>query len=107
MREGIHSFSFFLSGKKDTFIVSGSEDSTLKIWKVALDESGKHPVYTLHSHHTEVAHDKGINSVALSPDNKWIASAGGDKTAKVTFHAKLKFFGKNLCFFKPGCTLLF
>ena len=67
--------------------MSGSEDSTLKIWNVKEDEQGKkHPAFSLHAMHTEVAHDKGINSVALSPDDKWIASAGGDKTAKVNRH---------------------
>ncbi|OQV16522.1 Transducin beta-like protein 3 [Hypsibius exemplaris] len=71
------------NSSKHPFIVSGSEDSTMKIWTVQQDKSDKRDSFSLHCIHTEVAHDKGINSVALSPDDKWIASAGGDKTAKV------------------------
>ena len=71
---------------KNSFVVSGSEDSTLKIWRLAevgTDKSGK---FALQAEHTEVAHQKGINSVSVSPDDKWLVSAGGDKVAKVGPH---------------------
>lgn len=34
---------------------------------------------------TEIAHDKDINSVSVSPNDKLIATGSQDKTAKVSF----------------------
>ncbi|GAV05518.1 hypothetical protein RvY_15638 [Ramazzottius varieornatus] len=68
---------------KNDFVVSGSEDSTLKVWRLTAETTHKKTKYSLQPEHTEVAHEKGINSVSVSPDDKWIVSAGGDKTAKV------------------------
>jgi WD40 repeat protein len=34
---------------------------------------------------TEIAHDKDINSVSVSPNDKFIATGSQDKTAKVSF----------------------
>jgi WD40 repeat protein len=34
---------------------------------------------------TEIAHDKDINSVSVSPNDRFIATGSQDKTAKVSF----------------------
>ena len=66
------------------FIVSGSEDCTLKLWNVkdqlkALDS----PQSKLPCAWTQKAHEKPINSVAVSPNDKLIATGSQDRTAKV------------------------
>jgi WD40 repeat protein len=35
---------------------------------------------------TEIAHEKDINSVSVSPNDKLIATGSQDKTAKVSFY---------------------
>lgn len=35
--------------------------------------------------HTEIAHDKDVNSVSISPNDKIIATGSLDKTAKVCY----------------------
>ncbi len=57
---------------KGDFLVSGSIDSTVKIW---------HPKGTLLR--TIFAHDRPITRVAVSPDGKLIASASVDQTVKI------------------------
>ncbi|XP_072168148.1 transducin beta-like protein 3 [Diadema setosum] len=67
------------------FCVSGSEDCTLKVWKIpehaSTDEISK-PVHMKVSF-TEKAHDKDINSVCLSPNDKLLATGSQDKVAKL------------------------
>jgi len=68
------------------FVVSGSQDLTIKLWTLPSEwsagESDQHPV-SLTAKLTEKAHDKDINSVTVSPNDKLIASGSQDKTAKV------------------------
>ena len=42
-------------------------------------------VQILNVDHTEIAHEKDINSVSVSPNDKMIATGSQDKTAKVSF----------------------
>lgn len=67
-------------------MVSGSQDLTIKLWTLPAEWSGKGsdqgPV-SLTAKLTEKAHDKDINSVTVSPNDKLIASGSQDKTAKV------------------------
>lgn len=70
---------FSLSGK---FVVSGGEDCTIKMWDVGDAK------YNLHCRATERAHDKDINSIAVSPNDKYIVTASQDKTAKVFYISK-------------------
>ena len=56
-------------------IVSVSADRTLKLWSVT--EGG------LVSVRTEIAHDKDINCVAVSPDGGLLVTGGQDKLAKL------------------------
>ncbi|XP_022240688.1 transducin beta-like protein 3 isoform X2 [Limulus polyphemus] len=68
------------------FVVSGSQDTTLKVWNIPtskhLTNQSNHPE-TLSALFTEHAHDKDINSVVVAPNDKLIATGSQDKTAKI------------------------
>ena len=68
-------------------MVSGSQDLTLKMWtlpsETSGDETDQQRPGTMTARLTEKAHDKDINSVTVSPNDKLIASGSQDKTAKV------------------------
>ncbi|PVU86909.1 hypothetical protein BB559_006336 [Furculomyces boomerangus] len=61
-----------------TFMVTGGQDRTIKLWDLTTLEESK----TLKTRFTVKAHDKDINSIAISPNNKLIASASQDRTIK-------------------------
>ena len=64
--------------------MSGSEDCTLKLWNLAKNFDPS-TVTNIQPSIAEKAHDKEINSVTVSPNDKFIATGSMDKTAKVTF----------------------
>ena len=73
---------FRLSAK---FLVSGSEDQTIKLWKVPAEvKKDSDHLVTLHSSATQWAHEDDINFVAVAPNDQYLASASKDKTAKVS-----------------------
>ncbi|CAG2120440.1 unnamed protein product, partial [Medioppia subpectinata] len=81
---------------KNQFIVSGSEDTTLKIWKIPKklpDDCGDNKAIALSAKHTQRAHEKVINAVALSPNDQLIASGSQDKTAKIWATDGLRLLG--------------
>ena len=55
------------------WIVSGSDDKTLKVWDVETGQEQK----------TLSGHTGGVNSCCMSPDGRWIVSGSYDKTLKV------------------------
>lgn len=61
------------------FIITGSNDLTVKKWKIPKvnGETIKHSVYTRR------AHDKDINSIDISPNDEFFATASYDKLGKV------------------------
>lgn len=68
------------------FLVSGSIDTTIKLWRV--DQTNKVTKSALSNLKLDVgftvkAHDKDINCVSTSPNDKLIASGSSDRTAKV------------------------
>lgn len=63
------------------FLVSGSMDTTIKLWKIIEKENDNS--ITLRVQFTMKAHEKDINSVCVSPNDKLIASGSSDKTAKL------------------------
>ncbi|CAK1596137.1 unnamed protein product [Parnassius mnemosyne] len=73
--------SVFTSQTSDKFFTSVSQDNCLKVWSVPknLDVSE----LKIKSTHTELAHQMDINCVAVSPNDKIIATASQDKTAKL------------------------
>ncbi|NP_001080042.1 transducin (beta)-like 3 L homeolog [Xenopus laevis] len=87
------------SRMKETFLVSGSQDYTIKLWKLPeslVNKQGKGSagdLERLQACATEKAHDKDINSVTVSPNDKLIASGSQDKTAKLWSAADLSLLG--------------
>jgi len=65
-----------------SFVVSGSQDMTLKIWNVPsqLEEDSPSKMTV---RFTQMAHDKDINSITVSPNDKLLATGSQDKTAKI------------------------
>nr|XP_020472127.1 transducin beta-like protein 3 [Monopterus albus] len=76
--------SISCSRMKASFIVSGSQDCTVKVWDLPADLSTTATdVYQLTARTTEKVHDKDVNSVAVSPNDKLLASGSQDRTAKL------------------------
>jgi U3 small nucleolar RNA-associated protein 13 len=66
-----------------SFVASGSQDLTIKLWSLSeLDTKVKGEV-RLKARVTEKAHDKTVNSISVSPNDKLLATGSQDKTAKV------------------------
>ncbi|KAF6717501.1 Transducin beta-like protein 3 [Oryzias melastigma] len=74
--------SISCSRMKASFVVTGSQDCTVKVWDLPPDLSSG-DVCQLTPRTTEKAHDKDINSVAVSPNDKLLASGSQDRTAKL------------------------
>uniref|UniRef100_A0A673K9H1 Transducin (beta)-like 3 n=1 Tax=Sinocyclocheilus rhinocerous TaxID=307959 RepID=A0A673K9H1_9TELE len=69
---------------KKAFLVSGSQDCTIKVWDLPdpLPDVGCEPVL-MTARLTEKAHDKDVNSVTISPNDKLLASGSQDRSAKL------------------------
>ncbi|KAM4025964.1 transducin beta-like protein 3 [Anomaloglossus baeobatrachus] len=82
---------------KGSFIVSGSQDFTLKRWTLpeSITESKGRisELESLYASVTEKGHEKDINSVAVSPNDKLIVSGSQDKTAKLWSSSDLSLLG--------------
>ncbi|KAK9471974.1 WD40-repeat-containing domain protein [Dipodascopsis tothii] len=65
-------------GRAPPFLVTGSQDLTVKRWTVPA-EAGS----TARAVYTRKAHDKDINAVDVSADNVYFATASQDRTIKV------------------------
>jgi len=63
-------------------LVTGGMDTTVKMWEIP-DNLDTDNIISLKSKFTEKAHSKDINSIAISPNDKFIATGSQDKTAKV------------------------
>ena len=66
-----------------SFLVSGGRDLTIKLWSLPQTELSRDSVLPLQSKLTQKVHDKEIQSLAVSPNDKLIASGSRDKKAKV------------------------
>ncbi|KAM6905329.1 transducin beta-like protein 3 [Xenentodon cancila] len=76
--------SISCSRMKASFVVTGSHDCTVKVWDLPARLSGAEgDVCQLTPRTTEKAHDKDVNSVAVSPNDKLLASGSQDRTAKL------------------------
>uniref|UniRef100_A0A8C4ESX7 Transducin beta like 3 n=1 Tax=Dicentrarchus labrax TaxID=13489 RepID=A0A8C4ESX7_DICLA len=76
--------SITCSRLKASFLVSGSQDCTVKVWDLPPDLSVTGAdIHQLTPRTTEKAHDKDVNSVAVSPNDKLLASGSQDRTAKL------------------------
>lgn len=74
--------SISCSRMKASFLVTGSQDCTVKVWDLPAEFSGEE-IHQLSPRTTEKAHDKDVNSVAVSPNDKLLASGSQDRTAKL------------------------
>ncbi|KAM9372396.1 transducin beta-like protein 3 [Phaethornis superciliosus] len=77
------------SRMKESFVVTSSQDCTIKIWNIpeSLTSKAKAALIsspeTLQAKVTEKGHNKDINSVAVSPNDKLIATGSQDRLAKL------------------------
>lgn len=73
------------------FFVTGSSDKTLKMWSLkplaGAYSDKKVEISTLTTLGAVKAHDKDVNAIAVSPNDRFIASASQDKLIKV-WHAQ-------------------
>jgi WD40 repeat protein len=60
---------------QQTLIATASTDCTVKIWDPR--SSNSNPILTFQQHQKEV------NDIAISPDGRWIASAGKEGYVKI------------------------
>ncbi|EKX52194.1 hypothetical protein GUITHDRAFT_42081, partial [Guillardia theta CCMP2712] len=82
-----------LAPKSMSFVCSGSNDLTLKVWdtselitaahKLEHEEASSSSPLQLSTLRSWKAHDKDINSVAVSPNDALLASGSQDRTVKV------------------------
>lgn len=72
--------SVFTSQSSNEFFTSVSQDNCLKVWVVPKEEVSD---LKIKSSYTELAHQMDINCVAVSPNDKMIATGSQDKTAKL------------------------
>lgn len=87
----MQSFSFYtiiydLCRTSNGFLISGSQDTTAKFWSlenIAVDQYENAKPLSLSSSFTLKTHDKEVNSIAVSTNDKQFATGSADKTAKV------------------------
>lgn len=73
----VGSVSFSQTSTK--FAVSAAQDGCLKFWNISINKTESN----LSCFYTEIAHQKDINCVTVAPNDKLIATASQDKTAKL------------------------
>ena len=64
-----------------SFIITGSDDRFVKCWDLATGRTTT--PFTPRSLYTQKAHEKDINSIDVSPDDKIFATASQDRTIKL------------------------
>ncbi|XP_016967918.1 transducin beta-like protein 3 [Drosophila biarmipes] len=65
-----------------TGFASVSQDGSMKVWQLARDKEDRNS-YSFNLRYAALSHDKEVNCVAYAPNNKLIATASQDKTAKI------------------------
>lgn len=75
-----------------TTFVSASQDSCLKVW-MAPKTFDSTTIINLNCTTTEIAHKEDINCVTISPNDKMIATASQDKSAKLWNMSNLSLLG--------------
>ncbi|KOX68996.1 Transducin beta-like protein 3 [Melipona quadrifasciata] len=81
-----------ISQKSAKFFATVSQDSCLKLWSLP-DNVNFKDTCSLNIIHTTLAHQKDINSVTISPNDKLIATGSQDKTAKLWSANDLQLLG--------------
>lgn len=85
--------SIAFSQASTTFLTSVSQDQCLKFWDLPSKISINNSDLSLEATSTVLAHKKDINFVTVSPNDKLIATASQDKTAKLWDKNGLKLLG--------------
>ncbi|XP_036334076.1 transducin beta-like protein 3 isoform X1 [Rhagoletis pomonella] len=62
------------------FFASVSQDGSLKVWHLKKNKDAAH---SFNLKYSALSHDKEVNSVSFSPNNKLLATSSQDKTAKL------------------------
>lgn len=78
--------SGFCFRTSNSFLVSGSQDTTVKVWSLEnldLDDTTDREAQSLSSLFTLKTHEKEVNSIAVASNDKQFATGSADKTAKV------------------------
>ncbi|CAL7933041.1 unnamed protein product [Xylocopa violacea] len=78
--------------RSSKFFTSVSQDSCLMLWNLPNNIEFTDG-YSLNPNHTTLAHQKDINSVTISPNDKLIATGSQDKTAKLWSADDLQLLG--------------
>lgn len=65
------------------FLASAGQDNCLKLWKLPTQWSNVSQSIVLNATLTQIAHQKDINSITFSPNDKLLATGSQDKTAKI------------------------
>uniref|UniRef100_A0A670JU37 Transducin beta like 3 n=1 Tax=Podarcis muralis TaxID=64176 RepID=A0A670JU37_PODMU len=72
------------SRMKENFVVTASKDNTMKVWSIPEYITAREPTARMQHQKTSLCFFvKDVNSVAVSPNDKLIATASQDKTAKL------------------------
>ncbi|KAL8695491.1 MAG: hypothetical protein Q9218_000069 [Villophora microphyllina] len=66
-----------------TFLITGSQDKTVKQWKIAGPRSKPSAQPPSRAVYTRKAHDKDINAISVNHNNTLFASASQDRTIKI------------------------
>lgn len=67
--------------KEPSFVITGSDDRTVKCWDMSTGRTTT--PFTPRSLYTQKAHDKDINGIDISVDDKLFATASQDRTIKI------------------------
>ncbi|XP_054246864.1 transducin beta-like protein 3 [Indicator indicator] len=84
---------------KESFVVTSSQDCTIKIWDIpeALTSRAKAALVsspeTLRARVTERGHDQDVNSLAVSPNDRLLATGSQDRLAKLWAAADCSLLG--------------
>ncbi|XP_053974904.1 transducin beta-like protein 3 [Hylaeus volcanicus] len=84
--------SVAISQTSTKFFTSISQDLCLKLWNLPQDFESE-DMHSVNVIHTVLAHQKDINSVTISPNDKLIATGSQDKTAKLWSSNDLQLLG--------------
>lgn len=83
---GLPKVSSQRKGQLPAYMITGSEDKTIKKWNLSdvdVGQSSEGPVAVAKATFTRVAHEKDINAVDVSPIAPIFASASQDRTIKI------------------------
>ncbi|XP_050463329.1 transducin beta-like protein 3 [Cataglyphis hispanica] len=85
--------SVAISQTSTKFFTTIAQDSCLKLWELPNNLKSHKQDLSLNTSHTILAHQKEMNCVTISPNDKLIATASQDKTAKLWSAEDLQLLG--------------